>query len=108
MNKWILPIVLLLVSVSLMVVAVLATRKDEFPDIKNQKDCEDRTKLPKSGQSDPTCCAVWQSGMCRKGKMTNGSLCEGKGDVVPLLMLVGGVGFFIGFIVCLVKALRQK
>lgn len=111
MNNWILPIALLLVSVSLMVVAVLSMRKDEFPDIKNEKDCEDRSKLPKSCQNDPNCCSIWQGGMCRKGKskMTvGGYICESKGDVVPLLMLVGGVGFFIGFVVCLVKALRQK
>lgn len=109
MNKLVIPVILLLVSVGAMVGAVFALRKDEFPDVKNEADCIDplKKKLPKSCQTDPNCCTIWQNGMCRKGKI-KGLKCQSEGDLLPFILLLLAVGFFIAFIVYLVKALRQK
>lgn len=109
MNKWIVPIVLLVVSICIITMAIFALRKDEFPNVKNKTDCEDesKSKLPKSCQTDSKCCAIWQNGMCRKGKLS-GDRCESKGDVLPLLLFLVSIGFFIASVIYLVKAIKQK
>lgn len=107
MNKWILPIVLFIISVVIMILAIVVLRKDEFPDIKNRNDCEDKSKLPKSCQDDDKCCAIWQDGVCRKGKKNKDGSCESKSDFMPLLLVVLSLGVFVAFVVYLVKALKK-
>jgi hypothetical protein len=103
MNKWIIPVVLFVISIGLMIGAVAVMDKDIFKHAKNQTDC-DSTKLCKG---DKDCCAIWQSGVCRRGKL-KGNECVSKGDIVPAVLLVFGIAFLIAFIVYLVKAIRQK
>jgi hypothetical protein len=104
MNKWIIPIVLIVVSIGLMIGAVITMDKDVFKDVKHQNEC-DSIKLCKE---DKNCCAIWQSGVCRRGKLNSQGDCVSKGDIVPALMLVFGIAFFIGFVVYLVKAIRHN
>jgi len=110
MNKWLLPISFLLLSIGIMIGAVFVLRKDEFPDVNNKSDCEDpsKTKLPKSCQQDSNCCAIWQNGVCRKGKKSDNNTCESKGDPIPLLLIILSIALFITFIVYFFKAMKQK
>jgi hypothetical protein len=103
MNKWIIPVVLFVISIGLTIGAVAAMDRDIFKDAKNQSEC-DTAKLCKE---DKKCCAIWQSGVCRRGTV-KGEECVSKGDIVPAVLLVFGIAFLIAFIVYLVKAIRQK
>jgi hypothetical protein len=108
MNKWIVPILAVLLCIGAMVGSVFALKKDSFSDVKNESDCNNRAKLPKSCQTDPNCCTIWQSGMCRKAKMNGKGECVAKGDVVPLLLFSLSLIALVVFIVTLVKAVRKQ
>jgi hypothetical protein len=105
MNKWILPIGLFLCMIALGVGTVFAMKRDEFSNVKNEADCNDRTKLPASCQKDPECCTIWSSGLCRKGRVDGGK-CVSKGDLVPFSLGVLCIMSLIAFIVYTVKAFR--
>jgi hypothetical protein len=102
MNKWILPSTLLIIAVGLVFSVVVSLKKDIFADIKNKADCN--SKLCKD---DPKCCVIWDSDICRKGKINDNNQCVSKGDTVPLLLGILAIIVFITFIVYLVKAIRK-
>jgi len=83
---------------------MFALKKDIFSSAKNATDC-DSAKLCKS---DPKCCAIWQSGTCRKGKINDQGQCVSKGDILPAVLFVISITAFIAFVIYLVKAIRQK
>lgn len=95
--------ILLTISAAFTFGAVLALNKVIYKDAKNEGEC-DATKLCTTAK----CCVIWQSGMCRKGEINDENQCVSKADVVPAILLTISIGFFIAFIVYLVKAIRQK
>ncbi len=109
MNKYIIPIVLLLLSVGVSVGAGFYSKSFYFSDIDNQTDCGNKSKLSVSCQQDPKCCGAWDSvaKKCRHGQI-DGNKCVSSGHVGPLLLLATGLVLFIAFVITLVRAIRKK
>jgi disulfide bond formation protein DsbB len=103
------PIILFILAILSMAIAVMRLGKDTYPNIKNQADCEDpkKAKLPAKCQADPNCCAIWDNGLCRRAKLTDG-VCLSKQDVIPMIMYIFSIVALIASIVTLVMVLRQK
>jgi hypothetical protein len=106
---WIVPLLLFLFSIAGFVGAALWVGEYTYPHIKNQKDCD--TKSRELNQKDKHKCANWDDGakMCRKGDYDASSgKCKSAGHVGPLIIAIISVLLLIGGIVTLVMVIRNR
>lgn len=103
--KYTLSVFYLLASLALFTGAYISYKKSILSGPKNQADCE--AKMAETCKSDSNCCGIWDDNVCRKGTK-NGLLCESKGNVLPLILIIAGVLFFIAFLYKLITTFRSK
>lgn len=102
MNKYILPIVTLLLGILGIVGGLVYVKELDFPE-KDQKSCEGNHQGTKEGDS----CAVWDGVQCRKGKV-QGNVCSAQASKIPLVSVVTGLVLIIIAIVIAIIEYRRK
>ena len=100
MNNIVIAIVFLVISISMFTGGILISNSN-YSDAKNQKDCE----TPKG-----TSCGIWMNNKdCRKGKLDkDGITCESTGNVIPLILIIFSVIFFILSIFFFIRGFMLK
>lgn len=98
MNNIVIAIVFLVISISMFIGGILLANSN-YSDAKNQTDCETR-----NGKS----CGIWMNNkQCRKGKV-DGATCESTGNVIPLILIIFSVIFFLLSIFFFIRGFMLK
>lgn len=105
MNKYVLPIGLLVLSILSFSGAAALGKKDTFEDSKSKADCDTHNKNLKDGAE----CGAWGDDICYRGKFsTKDGSCTKNVDVLGVLAILAAFTFFVAFVVTLIVAIRRK
>jgi preprotein translocase subunit SecG len=104
MNTLILAIVFLAMSIGIFVSAVLLTNS-LYTNDKTQYDCEMDQSLKSLADNK---CNIFTDNKCRKGTRNADGSCESKGNVLPLLLFIFSLIFFLLSIFYFVKTFMLK
>ena len=105
MNTLILAIVFLVMSLGMFISAILLTNS-LYTNDKNSADCELDESLTSLVANKK--CNIWTDNKCRKGTINADGLCESKGNVLPLLLFIFSLIFFLLSIFYFVKTFMLK
>lgn len=98
--------VLLAMSIANFVTAFYLSKSNTYKDIKSQNDCS--SALMNVAYKEGEDCPVWDGSQCRKGKYSSSDkTCISKGNVLPLIFLIGGVALLVSFFVSLYYYYKQ-
>jgi hypothetical protein len=100
MNKFIIPIICLLISIGSFVLVAIVSGQDIYKDADNETKCNTHTVAGKN-------CSIWDNNTCYKGIISGGN-CVKNTNLLGLVGLVVSIVFFIMFIVTLIMALRKR
>lgn len=101
--NWLVPLILLALSIVSIVLSVSYARKYEYKNIHNKSDCDKQSQ----NCTGKDCCAIWSGGVCRKGTV-DGLECKSRGHIGPLIVMVTGILMFIGFLVTLIMTIASR
>ncbi len=100
MNNIVIGIVFLVISIAMFTGGILISNSN-YSDAKTQAECE---KV--NGKS----CGIWVNNkQCRKGKIdSDGITCESEGNVIPLILIIFSVIFFVLYIFFFIRGFMLK
>jgi hypothetical protein len=101
MEKFTLPILMLILSLVSFIGLVLLVENSKFGNIKTEADCDVKDVNIKDGHL----CGVWADGTCFKGKLdTKTGNCVKPKSVPGIVLMVSTGIFLLAFIVTLIRA----
>ena len=104
MNNIVIAIVFLVISISMFIGGILLANSNIYSDAKDKTSCD-----LKQNSSNNTC-GIWMNEKeCRKGKLNKDkTTCESEGNVIPLILIIFSVIFFLLSIFCFVRGFMLK
>ena len=100
MNNIVIAIIFLVISISMFIGTILTSNSNIYSGV-------DKENCSAQGDNKKTC-GIWVDSECRKGKLTDGSTCESTGNVIPLILIIFSVIFFLLSIFCFVRGFMLK
>lgn len=107
---WVVPVVLLLVSILTLIIGVILYDKTSYGLI-DKKDCDDPTKWQKTCGQEKECCTVWDDDICNKGKMKDKKCVSSTKTVTKVLIVTGSLLFvsaIVTFILVMISRNRKQ
>ena len=101
MNKFIIPIICLLLSIVSFVLVTIVVGQNTYKDADNVDKCNAHDFS--NGKE----CGIWLDNTCYKGTRS-GNNCIKKGSLVGLVGIVFSIVFLIIFALTLIRALRKR
>lgn len=101
MNNIVIAIIFLVISISMFTGGILTSNSNIYSGV------SDKVKCSAQGDKKKTC-GIWVDSECRKGKLTDSTTCESTGNVIPLILIIFSVIFFLLSIFCFVRGFMLK